>query len=112
MSWNPQTDLPAPAPQAGTAVRRTRRRAGIAALLLPPALVGATALLLSTEQGSRCLVMGGCRPFPGELFLTLLGAVVAAFVVVQAAPHRLAKGAFAAQLALEALAVLAVLAYG
>ncbi|KJY47857.1 MULTISPECIES: hypothetical protein [unclassified Streptomyces] len=113
MSWNPQTALLAPTPEspAEAAARRVRRNAGIAALLLLPALVAAKVLVLSTEAGGRCLMQGGCRPFPGEVFLALLAAVVASGVAVQSAPHRFRKHALAAQLALEALAVLMVLAY-
>ncbi|WP_328620653.1 hypothetical protein [Streptomyces sp. NBC_00354] len=111
MSWNPELALLTPESPADAASRRIRRNAGIAALLFLPALVAAKVFLLSTEVGTRCVMTGGCRPFPGEVFLALLAGVVASFVVVQAAPRRFQKGALTAQSALEALAVLMVLAY-
>ncbi|WP_030158520.1 hypothetical protein [Streptomyces sp. NRRL S-244] len=117
MFRNPQSALPALAavpaaePEADAASRRVRRHAGIAALLFLPALVAAKVFLLSTEEGTRCLMTGRCRPFPGVFFLVLLAAVVASYVVVWAAPRRFRKGALTVQLALEALAVLTVLAY-
>ncbi|WP_327362014.1 MULTISPECIES: hypothetical protein [unclassified Streptomyces] len=111
MSWNPEPALLAPESPADAASRRIRRNAGITALLFLPALVAAKLFVLSTEVGTYCLMEGGCRPFPEEVFLALLAAVVVSLVAAQAAPRRFRKGAFAAQSALETLAVLMVLAY-
>ncbi|MFE9481550.1 hypothetical protein ACFYNM_23440 [Streptomyces spororaveus] len=108
--------LPAPssasASPSATAASRIRSRSGLAALLFPPALLVAKLLMLSTDRGGRCFVNDvSCAPFPVGAFGALLAALVVSFVVALAAPVRAGRVALAAQLTLEALAVLLVLAF-
>ncbi|MEU8779667.1 hypothetical protein [Streptomyces sp. NPDC048606] len=81
------------------------------AVLFLPALVLAKIAVLATETGSACLVRGGCTPFPSAFFLTLCGLAAAAMVAALAAPRRMRGRALGAQLLLETVAVLLVLAY-
>ncbi|WP_405980087.1 hypothetical protein [Streptomyces sp. NBC_00158] len=104
MTWTPQ-------PPTATTGSRAHVRALIAAGLFVPALVVAKILVLATEEGSRCLVRGGCAPFPGVFFLVLCGAAALALVAALAAPERLRGKALTAQLLLELLAVGLVLAF-
>ncbi len=109
MTWNPRYDATANAPVQSGPSMRTRRNSGIAAVLLLPALVAAKVAVLMTETGGRCLMYGGCRPFPFVFFAVVCGGVVAAAVVTMAAPRRYQGGALAVQL--EAVAVAMVFAY-
>ncbi|MEU9036899.1 hypothetical protein AB0D45_18630 [Streptomyces sp. NPDC048352] len=103
MTWTPRPAAVAAPPSAGAA--RIRVRALVAAVLFVPALVVAKILVLATEQGSRCLMYGGCAPFPVLLFLALSGAALAATVLALAGPERMRPGALTAQLLLELVAV-------
>ncbi|WP_327300880.1 hypothetical protein [Streptomyces goshikiensis] len=105
MSWNHSAPQPR-APRSGTRVC-----AVVCAVLLLPALVLAKIAVLSTETGSRCLVYGGCTPFPGVAFWALLGVALAAMVAALAAPEVAAKPALAVQILLETMAAGLVLAY-
>ncbi|MFE3996554.1 hypothetical protein ACFXPW_33450 [Streptomyces goshikiensis] len=105
MSWNHSTPQPR-TPRSGTLVR-----AVVCAVLLLPALVLAKIAVLSTETGSRCLVYGGCTPFPAVTFWALLGVALAAMVVALAAPEVAAKPALSVQILLETMVVSLVLAY-
>ncbi|MCX5377618.1 hypothetical protein [Streptomyces sp. NBC_00091] len=108
MTWKPQP-LTVAAPPSDAAVR-IRVRAVIGAVLFVPALIVMLIMVLATETGSRCVMKGGCAPFPGALFLTLCGAAVVAMVLaLGAAPMRMRKGALTWQLLLEAVAVCLVL---
>ncbi|MET9320921.1 hypothetical protein ABZX75_12165 [Streptomyces sp. NPDC003038] len=98
------------APSSETAMR-IRKHSGIAAALFLPALVVAKVLLLTTETGSRCLVQGGCAPFPHDAFEALLVAVAVSVAVTMAAPDRVRRAALAVQLLLEVVAVGVVLSY-
>ncbi|MFF5702035.1 hypothetical protein ACFY7H_05990 [Streptomyces sp. NPDC012794] len=109
MTWSPQPPTVTAPPSAGAG--RTRVRALIAAALFLPALVVAKILVLSTETGGRCLMYGGCAPFPGVLFLVLCGAAAVAMVLALAAPERLRGWALGAQLVLEPAAVGLVLVF-
>ncbi|MFE1559311.1 hypothetical protein ACFW6V_30525 [Streptomyces sp. NPDC058734] len=104
MTWNPQSPAAAVPPTAATGPR-THVRALIAAALFVPALVAAKILVLMTEKGGRCLMYGGCAPFPGVVFLVLCGAAALAMVFALAAPARLRGPALGAQLVLELCAV-------
>ncbi|MFD3465876.1 hypothetical protein ACFWWM_05810 [Streptomyces sp. NPDC058682] len=69
---------------------RIRSRSVLGALLFPPALLVVKVLVLTTDRGGRCFVNDtGCAPFPVDAFEALL----------------------AAQVALEAVAVLLVVAF-
>ncbi|RSS60776.1 hypothetical protein EF912_08820 [Streptomyces sp. WAC07061] len=107
MTWSPQPPTAAAPPSAG----RSRVPAVIAAALFVPALVAAKILVLMTEKGGRCLMYGGCAPFPGAVFLVLCGAAALAMLLALAAPPRLRGPALAAQLVLEPSAVALVLAF-
>uniref|UniRef100_A0AAU2JTJ1 Uncharacterized protein n=1 Tax=Streptomyces sp. NBC_00049 TaxID=2903617 RepID=A0AAU2JTJ1_9ACTN len=110
MTSKPQpATVSAPPSEAASGIRR---RSGIAALLFPPALFVSKFLLLTTDTGGRCFVDDiGCAPFPAGAFGALLVALLAAFVTAMAAPVRAARFALAAQLVLEGVAVLLVLAF-
>lgn len=110
MTWNPQSPTAATPPTAATGPR-THLRALIAAALFVPALVVAKILVLTTETGSRCLMYGGCAPFPGVFFLVLCGAAALALVAALAAPERLRGKALKVQLLLELVAVGLVLVF-
>lgn len=109
MTWNPQPAVVSPPPPR--AATRTRTHAGIALVLLLPALFATKILVLATEKGSQCLVRGGCTHFPVEAFGVLLAAVAVCFVVTMTAPEIARKPALAVQLLLEAVAAGLVLAY-
>ncbi|MFA7762253.1 hypothetical protein ACGFNX_37750 [Streptomyces sp. NPDC048723] len=100
-------------PQPATvSASRIRSRSVLAALLFLPALFGVKVLVLTTDRGGRCFVDDiECAPFPVGAFGALLAALVVSFVVATAAPVRAARVALAAQVALEALAVLLVLTF-
>ncbi|EFL15912.1 hypothetical protein [Streptomyces sp. C] len=109
MTWSPQPPTAAAPPSAGAG--RSRVPAVVAAALFVPALVAAKILVLMTEKGGRCLMYGGCEPFPGVVFLVLCGAAAVALVLALAAPARLRGPALGAQLLLELCTVGLVLAF-
>ncbi|MEU3774682.1 hypothetical protein AB0F11_16045 [Streptomyces sp. NPDC032472] len=116
MTWNQPYDTTAAAPTAAAARPDSpsmgmRRSSGIAGVLLLPALVAAKVAVLMSETGSRCLMYGGCRPFPFTLFGAVCIAVLAAAAVVMTAPRKYQSAALTAQLLLEAAAVVLVCAY-
>ncbi|MFJ6485532.1 MULTISPECIES: hypothetical protein [unclassified Streptomyces] len=100
-------------PQPATVpASRIRSRAVRAALLFLPALFVVKVLVLTTDRGGRCFVNDfECAPFPVDAFGALLAALVVSFVVATAAPARAGRVALAAQVALEAVAVLLVLTF-
>ncbi|GGS19102.1 hypothetical protein Snoj_73990 [Streptomyces nojiriensis] len=100
-------------PQPATVpASRIRSRSLLAALLFLPALFVVKILVLATDTGGRCFVDDiECAPFPVGAFGALLAALVVSFVVATAAPGRAGRIALAAQVALEAVAVLLVLAF-
>ncbi|MFE1410164.1 hypothetical protein ACFW6F_05055 [Streptomyces sp. NPDC058746] len=109
MSWNQPAAVPPPPSEAGTTLRE---RAVLALLALLPVLFLAKFLLLATDRGGRCFVNDiGCAPFPGGVFLALLGAAVSAAVLVGTATVRAGRIALRVQLVLEAAAVGIVLAF-
>ncbi|MFD7625473.1 hypothetical protein ACFV7Q_05405 [Streptomyces sp. NPDC059851] len=110
MTWYQQP--PAPATPQDAASKRTRRWSGIAFALFLPVLFLAKLALLTTSEASKCLMYGGCEPFPGALFLSLVGGVLLTFVVALAAPRlTVQRVALGVQLLLEVAAVNVVLAY-
>ncbi|MFD7914938.1 hypothetical protein ACFV30_30155 [Streptomyces sp. NPDC059752] len=100
-------------PQPATvSASRIRSRSVLAALLFLPALFVVKVLVLTTDRGGRCFVDDiECAPFPVGAFGALLAALVVSFVVATAAPVRAGRVALAAQVALEAVAVLLVLTF-
>ncbi|MEV4193263.1 hypothetical protein [Streptomyces toxytricini] len=106
MTWYRQSP---PTAQAARAAR-IRRGAVIAFVLFLPLLAAAELAVLATDAGGRCLVYGGCEPFPWRPFLWVCGAAAAAFAAALAAPLRFRAAARGAQVGLQVLAALIVLA--
>ncbi|MEV7519541.1 hypothetical protein [Streptomyces sp. NPDC091371] len=110
MTWKQQPATVSPPPSEDRI--QIRARAILALVLLLPALFAAKFLLLATDRGGRCFVDDiECAPFPIGAFGALLAAVVVSAVAAVAAPAREARIALRVQLALEAVAVLLVLAF-
>ncbi|MFD7262188.1 hypothetical protein [Streptomyces sp. NPDC059874] len=109
MTWKQQPAAVSPPPSEDRI--RIRGRSVLALLLLLPALFVAKFLLLATDRGGRCFVNDiECTPFPVEAFGALLVATVVAAVLAIATPVRVGRLALGVQLALEAAAVVLVLA--
>ncbi|CAL9504035.1 hypothetical protein SUDANB120_03504 [Streptomyces sp. enrichment culture] len=106
MTWYRQTS---PTAQAARATR-IRRGAVIAFVMFLPLLCATKLMALATDSGGRCLVYGGCPPFPWEAFLWVCGAAAAAFAAAVAAPFRFRSAARGAQVGLQLLAASIVLA--
>ncbi|NXY95071.1 hypothetical protein HYE82_11845 [Streptomyces sp. BR123] len=100
-----------PATPQNAAAKRIRRWSGIAFVPFLPLLFLAKLAVLTTREGGMCLMYGGCEPFPGVLFLSLVGGVLLAFVVAMAARGTILRVALGVQLLLEAAAMNLVLAY-
>ncbi|MFK0257616.1 hypothetical protein [Streptomyces sp. NPDC090445] len=101
-----------PASPQRAASKRAKRGSGIAFVLFLPVLFLAKLAVLATEEGGTCLMRGGCEPFPGVFFLSLVGGVLVAFAVAMTArPLTAQRVALGVQLLLEVVAMNVVLAY-
>ncbi|MFD5326672.1 hypothetical protein [Streptomyces sp. NPDC127092] len=78
---------PVPAPPAPkTEAGRLRGRALWTGLALAPATVLVVVLMLATESGTACVMLGTCGEVPGPLYLVTLAVAAVAWIWALATP--------------------------